>query len=579
PSELLNSLYQKNDLVHINLLRHAILFDQQNDEYEFNILENYYIGNYSQFVKDFNKTFPNLNSADNQLRFFYLASKFRLAEYSELKDIIPNINPETLSLENWRDFQRIKAVSYYWESNVRALNNSVAKVATDNRTNQVLLEYVNKVYQLQLAGQGALTTSGDVDVNYYLALNNLKAGKYDEAINFFDKASKGEYVTAIRKEFVDYGIGITQYASGNKEEAYKQMNIDYSVNELKESASFFKILIDFDDNKYGDVVSSSSEFMGVNSTTKYKNQLKYLQGASLYFLGNQQQAKKVLEEIKDYNVFVKYILADIYYEEGSYAKAKVFYKEARDNGTNNLSSFAGYGFAWSCFKLAQYKEAENAFEKSSLDSNFSEDLRFNMKIKSADSSYNSGAYRDAEKKYRELSNNLVSKMEVYKPLYKQSIYNLAKVYMKLKDFKKANEILERYTLEVKNDNETVIIKIIMANNLYQLKNFIDAEKIYEEIILTYKSYKDEDIYISLADCYFNDKEYAKALVVYQDYFREYSKGERDLDASYGMVQTLYQLKDYNSAKELAKQVDDKYGIGLLKELEAKIKFKKETASE
>ena len=71
PSELLNSLYQKNDLVHINLLRHAILFDQQNDEYEFNILENYYIGNYSQFVKDFNKTFPNLNSADNQLRFFY----------------------------------------------------------------------------------------------------------------------------------------------------------------------------------------------------------------------------------------------------------------------------------------------------------------------------------------------------------------------------------------------------------------------------------------------------------------------------------------------------------------------------
>jgi TolA-binding protein len=95
----------------------------------------------------------------------------------------------------------------------------------------------------------------------------------------------------------------------------------------------------------------------------------------------------------------------------------------------------------------------------------------------------------------------------------------------------------------------------------------------------YKSYKDEDIYISLADCYFNDKDYGKSLVVYKDYFVEYPNGERELDASYGMVQTLYQLKDFNSAKELAKQVDDKYGIGLLKELEAKIKFKKETVSE
>ncbi len=579
PSELLNTLYQKNDLLHINLLRHAILFDQQSEGYEFNILENYYIGNYSQFVKDFNKTFTNLNVADNQLRFFYLASKFRLAEYSELKNIIPYINPETLSIENWRDFQRIKVVSYYWESNVKALNNSVAKVATDNRTNQVLLEYVNKVYQLQLAAQGALTTSGDVDVNYYLAWNNLKAGKYDEAINFFDKAANGDYATNIRKEFINYGVGVTQYASGNKEEAYKQMNIDYSVIELKESGSFFKILIDYDNSKYGEVVSASSEFLGMNPNTSYRSQLKYLNGASLYSLGNQQQAKKVLEEIKDFSVFVKYLLAEIYYEEGSYLKAKAYYKEARDNGNDVLSSYAGYGFAWSCFKLAQYKEAESAFDKCSSDKNFTEDLRLNMKIKSADCSYNSGSYKDAEKKYRELSNVLASKVDENKPLYKQSIYNLAKVYMKLKDYKKANETLEKCKLEVKNDNETVIIKIIMANNLYQQKNYLEAEKIYEEILLMYKSYKDEDIYISLADCYFNDKDYGKALVVYKDYFVEYPKGERELDASYGMVQTLYQLKDFNSAKELAKQVDDNYGIGLLKELEAKIKFKKETVSE
>ena len=94
-----------------------------------------------------------------------------------------------------------------------------------------------------------------------------------------------------------------------------------------------------------------------------------------------------------------------------------------------------------------------------------------MKIKSADSSYNSGHYKDAETKYRELSNILFVNIDKYRAEYKQSIYNLAKVYMKLKDFKKANEILEKYTLEIKNDSEAVIIKIIMANNLYVLKNY------------------------------------------------------------------------------------------------------------
>ena len=73
-SELLNDLYQRNDSVHLNLLRNSVLFDQQNDQYEINILENYYIGNYSLFVKDFNEKYLNIKEADDQTLFFYLVS-------------------------------------------------------------------------------------------------------------------------------------------------------------------------------------------------------------------------------------------------------------------------------------------------------------------------------------------------------------------------------------------------------------------------------------------------------------------------------------------------------------------------
>ena len=578
-NDIFSDLYQKNDLLHINLLRNSVFFDQQNNEYDVNIIENYYIGNFPQFIEDFNKKFTNINVADNQLRFFYLASKFRLAEYSALKDIIPNIDAEKLSIENWRDFQKIKVVSYYFENNGIALNNSIEEITTDNRTDQVLLGYVSKINQLQVAGQGILIASGDVDVNYYLAWNNLKVGNYEDAINLFDKASKGADVTDIRKEMIDYGVGVTLYASGDKELASKQFDKAYSDNNIKESALFFKLLMKFDDNKFGDVVSSSSEFLFMNPNSTFKNQFKYLNGASQYYMGNKQQAKKTLEEIKDFNIIVKYLLADIYYDEGSYLKSKVYYKDTYDKSNNMLGVYAGYGYAWSCFKLFQYKEAENILEKLILDKNLPEELRFNMMIKSADSSYNSGNYKDAARKYREFLTILSGNVEIHKSLYKQSIYNLAKVYIKLKDYKRSNEILDKYNQEVKNESETVIIKIIMANNLYQLKNYKEAGKIYEEILLVYNSYQDEDVYISLADSLYNNKEYSKALVVYQDYFKVYPKGERDLDASYGMVQTLYQLKDFDSATELAKQVDEKYGIGLVTELESKIKFNKESISE
>jgi len=578
-SDLINDLYQRNDLIHINLLRNAVLMEQWEDANELSMLETYYIADYNQFIKDFDNKYQSLSDADNQLVFFYLTSKYKTADYSALKTIFPYIKPEMLSLDNWRDLQIIKAVSYYLDGEVIALDLLSADLNQDERSNKKLLETVKNIYQLQLVENELNPISADVDVSYYNAWNNLKNGKYDQAISFFDKAKKINTNPTVRKEFIEYGIGVTLYASGNNEEAIKQFSKDYTNDSLKKSVKFFQLLLAFDEKKYSEVITASTEILAMDEAFKYKDQTKYLRGASFYSLGDNQQAKKVLEEIKDFSPFVKYLLAEIYFEEGAYTKAKNYYQEAQKKSSGFLSEYASYGYAWSCFKLAQYKEAETVFEKNSLNKQFSEELRFNMMIKSADSAYNSGNYKDAEKKYREFLNKLVGKTDKYKTLHKQGIYNLAKVYMKLKDFKKANDVLETYLPEVKNDKETVIIKTIMANNFYHLKNYKTASRVYEELILMYKTYVNEDTYISLADSYFNGKEYGKALVVYQDYLEEYPKGERDMDANYGMVQTLYQLKDYSAARDLAKKVDEKYGIELLKEIEGKIKFTKETVSE
>lgn len=578
-SELLDDLYRKNDLLHINLLRDSVFFNED-DSQEFNILENYYVGHYDKFIKDINNKYRSLQEVEPQLMFFYLASKYRLGDYFSLKSILPYIKEDVLSLDNWRDFQKIKAVSYYWDSNNVAINSLYAELKEDSRSNDKLLDSINELIALQQAEKGVTSgVSSDADFVYYLAWDNLKKGDYVLAYENFGKSLQASFVSTQKKEFINYGMGVASYASANKEQAIKYFSLNYVNRELKESAYFFKVLMPFDEKRYPEVVSSSIEFLAEYPNSKYSSQVQYLRGASLYFLGNKQQAKKLLEGVKDFSVFVKYLLAEIYYEEAAYSIAKTYYLEVQNKASDPLVNYAAYGLAWSSFKSAQYKEAEALFDKLSANKNVSEELRFNSMIKSADSSYNAGSYKDAEKKYRELLNKLAGRTDKYNALYKQSIYNLAKVYMKLKEFKKANELFEKYLSEVRNDKETVIIKTIIADNYYQLKNYQTASRIYEEILLIYKEYKEEDTYIFLADSYFNAKEYGKALVVYQDYLKSYPKGEKDMDARYGMVQTLYKLKDYELAKEQAKLVDEKYGIGLLKEIESKIKFGKETISE
>ncbi|GEM_PF-3438480 len=576
PNELIGDLYQRNNLVHINLLRNSIFFDQNSNASELSVLENYHIGNYSAFIKSYESTYKDKINADNQLMFYYLISKYKIKEYSSLKNIYPSINAEMLSIDNWRDLQKVKAISYYLDGNEASLSKLVLDVKADSRSNQELMDVLADVYKLELASNG-LNATANVNVDYYDAWTNLKEGKYGIAKGYFDKAKMDITESDLRCEFIEYGLGVALYASGNYQEAVEKFQKKYTSAELAQSVAFFKILAAFDNKNYSEVVTLSAEFLA-DKPSNYVSQTNYLRGVSLYSLGDKEKAKKVLEEVKDFSAFVKYILAEIYYDEGSYAKAKTYYQGAKSSN-DVLNSYVNYGLGWATFKLAQYKEAESIFDKNQANENLSENIKLDMMLKSADSSYNSGSYKDAAKKYIELLNVLSKNKEGNRSLYNQNIYNLVTVYMKLKDFKKANEILEKYFPEVKNDREKVLIRTLIGNNNYQLKDYKLAAKVFEEILVVYSAYKDEDIYISLANSYFNDKEYGRALVVYQDYFKEYPKGEKDMDAKYGMVQTYYHLNQLESALALAKDVDETYGIGLVKEIEGKIKFKKETVIE
>jgi outer membrane protein assembly factor BamD (BamD/ComL family) len=578
-NELIENLYSKNNNVHINLLKKAVFFDSDFFVEEDHLLNSYNQGNYKTFIEIFDQRYPDISVVDSKNLFIYLVSKYKIGEYDSLKNIIPFIKKEDLSLENQVTFYKIQGLSYYWENE----QNEFAKFYNYLKQNKILeqddLAYIEKLYHAQKVSQGEVTGMKTISLEYYLAWNQLKKGNYEKSIEYFNIVQKEETLFMDKEEFTNYGLGVCLYASNKKEEANKKFSLDYKNKSLQESTEFLKIMISFSEMQYKDVINKADDFLAKYSEYKHSSSVKYLKGLSAYYLGNVSQAKRVLEDILDTSLFVRYILGNIYYKEGDYNKSIDMFKYVHDKDKEMLSFYAGYGYAWSAFKLGRYRDSYNTFVYILKNKNINNTYRYNIMMKKADSSYNSNNYPQAERDYRELLNDLSREKDTNKDIYKQAMYNLAKVNMKLRNFDKANNLLAEYLKLVSNDQEMTVIKTIIANNFSQQREYVAATKLYEEILLIHKQYSSEDTYISLADNYFNAEEFEKSLIVYQDYLDNYKNGERDLDARYGIVQALYRLGNYEEALTQAQEVDVRYGINLVDEIKNKIDFQREISNE
>lgn len=568
----IETLYEKKDLMHIHLLQQSPLFDQQISDSQNPLKSLFLLSKYAEYITAFDQKYQSLTDAENEEQYLYLVSKFSLKKYQELSAVIVKITQSILTPKQKVNFKLIKAVDLFLNKKYVGLESLYIQVSeTESFPEDVLIniEKLRDILYLQVY-KPAKFIQKDEDYSVIQGWNSILTGDYELATMYYEKAKLPSTNT-----FFLYSKAMNEMKSGN----YYQARAFFSeLNDpIFDKEKQFRIIESYYyDNNAEKVLTGIQQFrFEYPGDTNYTKPLSMFEAMSHYTSGNYSVAKKQLTQIQSIKI-AKFYLAEIYFNEKNYAKAQTLYQGviAISIKDSDLYQKAVYGLAWTQFRVGKYVSAKTNFSKLISLKNKNMNILLHSLVKIGDSSYNLHKYRDALKAYHKAVNKLVSQKDNYPELYKNAIYNVARIYSKLRKYKQSNEYLDQYLKGTDNVSDIFIARTMQADNYTKMKQNKHAATILQELILTYQP-ENEDIYIILADGYYNMKEYQKAINAYQDYLKVFIKGNRILDANYGIIQSLFYLKDYEEALKLAKETDSMFQSQLHKELQEKIKFEKE----
>jgi len=571
-STFTETLFEKKDIAHINLLQQSLLFSHQIDDNQNSLKSLFALGKYFEYMDVFNKTYSALTEAENEDRYFYLVSNYYQKQYNELSLIIKSIEYDVLTPKQKANYSLILAVDLFLHKKYAELESLNVQVSKDDSFPEHVsksIEKLRNILYLQLYKPAQFIHK---DEDYYIvqAWNNVLTGDYKSAGLFYEKAGLSSSNTLII-----YSNGMNELKTGNYKKARDFFLKMYDPSYDREKT--FRIIESyFYDNNISVTVENINQFRSIYpKDNEYGEPLLIIEAMCNYISGNYELAQKQFSQIKSNNN-AKFYLAEIYYAEKKYSQAQSTYESFinKSNVNSDLYQKAIYGLAWSQFKDGQYVAAKSNFSKLISIDNKNKDILLNSLVKIGDSSYNLHTYKDALKEYQFAVSKLLIQKDAYSQLYKTAIFNVARIYSKLREYQLSTEYLNQYLKQTDDPSDIFTAKTMQADNYMKLKQNDNAATVLQELILTYQP-KNEDIYIILADTYYNLKQYQKAIDAYQDYLKIFENGNRVVDAKYGIVQSLFYLNDYEEALKVAKETDDMFQSQLYEEIQEKIKFEKE----
>lgn len=567
-----DTLYENKDQVHIHLLQNSPLFDYQigNSQDSLKIL--FSLAKYDEYISAYDAKYTSLSESENEERYLYLLSKYNLKKYKSLHDILISIKYENLSPRQRNNVTLLNAVDLFIDKKYKELETLYIKISESDSLPVDVLASIEKMRDILYIQEYKPSKFIQKDEDYSMtqAWNSVLTGDYEMALSYYKQAK-----LTSTNPMVLYTQGMSSLALGKFDAAR-----DYFINildpQLEKEKNYRIIETYYYDTNVFETLNQIKQFKQTYpKDSNYRDSLNYIEAMTNVVSKNYEIAKKQLRLLKTNNS-AQYYLAELLHQDNKFSEAIPIYQDILSKSDANTVFYykSLYGLAWSQFKLGQYVSAKVNFAEIATIKNKDIDSTLHAYVKIADASYNLHKYKDSLKEYHQAVNNLVPYKSTYPKLYKHSIFNVARIYSKLRKYKQSNEYLSQYLKGTDKIADVITAKMLQAGNYTKLKQNNNAAEILQELILTYQP-KNEDIYILLADSYFNMKSYQKAIDAYQDYLNVFPVGNRVLDAKYGTVHSLFYLKDYEEALKLAKETDEMFQSQLHEELEEKIKFNKE----
>ncbi|MEM7161236.1 MAG: tetratricopeptide repeat protein, partial [Bacteroidota bacterium] len=400
----------------------------------------------------------------------------------------------------------------------------------------------------------------EVPANYYFGHIAYQEGKYETAMNSFDKIKDQEkfkglvpvYISQIYfqqenfQELVDYAPGIIELIKEERQpEVLRMIGESYFRLENYERAA-----------EYLEQFASSSGF---------KDREGYYElGYSYYRIGKYPSSieafTKVTFEEDSLSQLTAYQLADAYLKNGDKLKARNGFKQAANYSFDReLQEDALFNFAKLAYELSAdpFDEAIQAFEtyleeypnSERSDQAYEFLLNVYLTTKNYEAAYNA-LNKLQELDFRE------------KEIYQTVVFNRGIEFIKSKKFELANEFLDKVTNHPIDESINGKAKFWKAEILYKQQKFEQAVLAYKAFLVhpgSLKSGYSNSANYSLGYTYFNQKEFASSRDYFKKFISKYSaKNKKKLNDAYlrladsHFVQKDYALaiESYNKAREV-----------------------------
>jgi len=305
----------------------------------------------------------------------------------------------------------------------------------------------------------------------------------------------------------------------------------------------------------------------------YLDAIMLERGVAFYKLKEYEKATGVFEQISSgsYKNESLYFVADIYYKANSYDKAKNYYQLIIENLPNHPYKMQSlYNLAWCSYLMKNYRDSAKYFGQF-VTSYKDSDLTKNASFLKSESLLNAHSYSEALKSLEEFAQMYPTSQLLEKAIFYQGyiLYKQEKLYEAINQFHRLNSISIDESIQEK-------ARYWEASAYFRLRLWDKARQIFFSLLdLKPKWSSPSEIYLKIADSYYNSKDYANALTYYKKGSEKYSDSNWSKNLQYGAILSLNKLDRLEEAKAEIDDYQKKYNEKdiILQQIENKDKLK------
>ncbi len=427
---------------------------------------------------------------------------------------------------------------------------------------------------------------------YWTAEVYFKSGDFSLARDFYEKLIF-QYPESVYVAYSFYSVGWCLFGEGKFQEAQKEFNKfrkKFPQNALAEEAAFKIIECLYNLKNYFGLREYLKIFGREYPQTSKSAYLEFYLAESDFYTGDYRSAivnytKSLEREVSDKNlsVLIYLGLGYGYLKSNDFINARSNFDKAigasrdKKNTESALLGKAAILMSTSLFKDAVFEYSDLLAKKPD------ETAAAEAYLGKAEALYNLGDYESSLLTYRE-AREVIDKSLLVLPVLSEGFteekdksltvsgrnltaigkddgreyradrfnYGLALVYLKLGNFESASEEISLLVARSKNIELKVSCLIRKADAYLEARDIEKAKQVYESVLKDYPESSSGDYArYSLGLCFFNLKQYTRAVGIFKEVINDYPESKVLEDARFYLASAYFENADFvNSAREL-----------------------------